>query len=68
MAFSRGLIANAEIWMEMVESRKLTVHTYDEKTASAVISIIKTKYLNGFLEFHADLEKIRLGNQTSLLL
>jgi nucleotidyltransferase substrate binding protein (TIGR01987 family) len=68
IAFSRGLIANAEIWMEMVESRKLTVHTYDEKTASAVISIIKTKYLNSFLELHADLEKIRLGNQTSLLL
>lgn len=68
MAFSRGLIGNAEIWMEMVESRKLTVHTYDEKTASAIISIIKTKYLNSFLELHSDLEKIRSGNQTSLLL
>ena len=33
LAYKRGLLENAEEWMEMVESRKLTVHTYNEETS-----------------------------------
>ncbi|KYK86386.1 nucleotidyltransferase, partial [Aggregatibacter actinomycetemcomitans serotype d str. SA2200] len=31
MAFNRGLIQQGDIWLEMVKSRNITVHTYDEK-------------------------------------
>ena len=66
LAYKRGLISNADDWMEMIESRKLTVHTYDEKTASAISSIIKEKYLSVFLSLHTTLEKLRSGEQGSL--
>lgn len=66
LAYKRGLLANADDWMEMIENRKLTVHTYDEKAASAISSIIKNKYLSFFLSLHATLEKLRSGEQTSL--
>jgi len=66
LAYKRGLLLNAEDWMEMIESRKLTVHTYDEKTAAAISSIIKKKYLSIFLSLHDTLEKFRSNEQTSL--
>lgn len=66
LAYKRGLLLNAEDWMEMIESRKLTVHTNDEKTAAAISSIIKKKYLSIFLSLHDTLEKFRSNEQTSL--
>lgn len=32
-AFQSGLITDGETWFDMIESRKLTSHTYDEETA-----------------------------------
>ena len=66
LAYKRGLLTNAEEWMEMIESRKLTVHTYDEKTASAISSLIKEKYFDMLLNLHITMERIRSGEQTSL--
>ena len=31
--FAAGLIPNAEAWLDMLEKRNLSSHTYDEKTA-----------------------------------
>jgi nucleotidyltransferase substrate binding protein (TIGR01987 family) len=33
MAFKRGMIEDGETWMDMITSRTLTVHTYDEELA-----------------------------------
>ena len=30
VAFRRGLISDADVWMKMIKSRTLTVHTYNE--------------------------------------
>jgi nucleotidyltransferase substrate binding protein (TIGR01987 family) len=39
-AYKAGLINNGEVWMEMVQSRNLTSHTYNEETATTVLSAI----------------------------
>lgn len=47
-AFKEGIIVNGEIWMDMVEKRNLTPHTYDEETAKQVVSTICQTYFNEF--------------------
>lgn len=49
-AFRAGLIENGEAWMNMITSRNLTSHTYDEATAEKIVSIIRDSY---FAEFSA---------------
>lgn len=56
-AFKTGLIENGEIWMDMINSRNLTSHTYDETTASQIVSAIRNIY---FAEFEA--LRIKLDN------
>jgi len=50
LAFSKGLIENGQIWMDMIESRQLSSHTYNEDTADAIAALIINKY---FAEFEA---------------
>lgn len=37
LAFKRGLIENGQAWIDMVDSRIQTAHTYDKNTALAVV-------------------------------
>ncbi len=39
-AFQSGLISNGEVWMDMIRSRNLTSHTYDEVLAQKVVQQI----------------------------
>jgi nucleotidyltransferase substrate binding protein (TIGR01987 family) len=55
-AFKAGLIENGEVWMDMIQSRNLTSHTYDETTAAQIVSAIRNSY---FAEFEA--LRIKLG-------
>lgn len=57
MAFQRGLIFDGASWMDMIESRKLTVHTYDEKTASIVEDEIMKVYYPLFNQLKQRLQK-----------
>lgn len=47
-AFRQGLLANGEIWMEMIRSRSLTSHTYNEEVATAIAGAIRDVYLVEF--------------------
>lgn len=47
-AFKLGIIENGEAWMQMIKSRNLTSHTYDEGRADGIIMLIKDIY---FAEF-----------------
>lgn len=51
-AFKRGVIENGEIWMEMIKSRNLSNHTYNEETAKQLISQIPV-YYNEFVKLQA---------------
>lgn len=43
-AFAMGIIENANPWFDMVESRNLTSHVYDEDTEADIIDKIITTY------------------------
>lgn len=43
-AFQSGYIQNAEDWIQALNDRNLTTHTYDELIAAKVISDINEKY------------------------
>lgn len=40
IAFERGVISNTEIWYDFRDNRNITSHTYHEKSADDVFSII----------------------------
>lgn len=62
LSSGRGLIHNVQDWFDMVDSRKLSVHTYDAKTADEVASDIAETYLGLFIQLQTrlQLEKLRL--------
>ena len=43
-AFRLGLIESGEVWMQMIKSRNLTSHTYDESIADDIIMLIRDLY------------------------
>jgi len=50
LAFQEGLISNGELWMEMIESRNSSSHTYDINIAKQIISAVMSKYFSKFKE------------------
>jgi len=56
-AFKTGLIENGEAWMDMIQSLNLTSHTYDESTASHIVSAILNAYFTEFEAFRIKLDK-----------
>lgn len=52
LAFRRGLIGNGEIWMNMITSRTLTSHTYNEDTADKIAADVTTLYFPEFVALH----------------
>jgi nucleotidyltransferase substrate binding protein (TIGR01987 family) len=58
-AFKTGLIENGEVWMEMIESRNLTSHAYDEATAAQIIAAIRHRYFAEFQALRAKLEDLK---------
>lgn len=49
--FKMGLIEAGEAWMEMIESRNQTSHTYDQATADLIYQRITEVYIKAFIDF-----------------
>lgn len=49
-AFKRGLVGDGEAWMDMIEKRNLSSHTYNESVAKTLVSAIVERYYAAFLE------------------
>jgi len=58
-AFKTGLIQNGEAWMDMIQSRNLTSHTYDEATATKIVSTIRATYFAEFEALRIKLEELK---------
>jgi len=58
-AFKTGLIENGEAWMDMIQSRNLTSHTYDEVIAASIASAVRNTYFTEFESLRINLEKLR---------
>ena len=61
LAFNRGLIENGEGWMQMIQSRTKTSHTYNEETAEEIVSEILNKYYILFKKLYETMDKISKG-------
>jgi nucleotidyltransferase substrate binding protein (TIGR01987 family) len=63
LAFKRGLVENGEAWMDMIKSRSLTSHTYNEETAQKIAQDTVTVYFPEFVALHAKLDSLKeVGN------
>ncbi|MBN2209611.1 MAG: nucleotidyltransferase substrate binding protein [Candidatus Coatesbacteria bacterium] len=62
-AFKIGLIENGEAWMDMIKSRNLTSHTYDEQVASEIVSAILGSYFAEFGALKATFEELKREQQ-----
>ncbi|MDW0616172.1 nucleotidyltransferase substrate binding protein [Mannheimia haemolytica] len=58
MAFNRGLITQGEVWLEMIKSRNITVHTDDETILTEEFNKIIKAYLPLFIEFEQRVETL----------
>jgi nucleotidyltransferase substrate binding protein (TIGR01987 family) len=51
-AFKRGLIADGDTWMEMINARNRTSHAYDRATAELIYSAILQRFFSKFEQLH----------------
>lgn len=58
-AFKTGLIENGEVWMDMIQSRNLTTHTYDEAMATRIAAAIRNTYLTAFEALRIQLKVLK---------
>lgn len=58
-AFKAGLIVNGDTWMQMIESRNLTTHTYDEATAAKIVAAIIHSYFAEFERLQVKMEALK---------
>jgi len=55
LAFQRNLIEDGETWMDMVRSRTLTSHTYNEEIAKLISTAVSQQYFQQFVKLHEKL-------------
>lgn len=65
-AFSLNLLANGELWMDMIKSRIKTSHTYNEETANEIYLKILNDYYSAFLLFQEIMEGKINGEQQGI--
>jgi nucleotidyltransferase substrate binding protein (TIGR01987 family) len=65
-AFKLQIINNPDTWMDMIQSRNKTSHTYNEETANEIFSKIINEYFPLFLDFRNVMEEKRSGEQRNL--
>lgn len=59
LAFSDGLIGDAEGWRRLKRSRQLTSHTYNSSTAEEIAEEVVEKYYDLFKQLEEKLEKLK---------
>lgn len=61
-ALQLKIIENGEIWMDMIQSRNKTTHTYNEATANEIYTKIIDQYFPLFLAFKIKMEEKEAEN------
>jgi len=57
-AFNKGLITQGEVWMDMIESRNKTVHTYINDILEKEYHLIVTSYYPLLEEFKTEMKEL----------
>jgi nucleotidyltransferase substrate binding protein (TIGR01987 family) len=63
-AFAAGLIENGDTWMQMIENRNETTHTYDEETADEIGEAILSRYVDQFEKFQRRFMRLEREKET----
>lgn len=58
-SFKLGILENGDSWMQMIKSRNLTSHTYDESTADGIVDLIKEVYFEEFEKLLNKMETLK---------
>ena len=61
LAFNRGLITDGELWMQMIDSRVKTSHSYDKEKADEIADAVLHTYYALFKALHSTMGKIIKG-------
>lgn len=56
-AFKLDLIEDGETWMQMIKSRNLTSHTYDEETVEQIVDAILGNYITELEALNTTLQR-----------
>ena len=56
-AYSAGILPEEEIWIEILQTRNMLIHTYDAEKSSETILKIKNEYLPAFQTLKKILEE-----------
>lgn len=59
LAFRRGLIEDGETWMDMLKSRTLTSHTYNEEVAEQIAIAVANRYFPEYVRLHAMMDSLK---------
>jgi len=59
LAFKRGLREDGETWMDMIKSRTLTSHTYNEDVADKIAADILNRYYSEFVALQTTMESLK---------
>lgn len=62
-AFSVGLIREGETWMNMLQDRNRTAHTYNEATAESILANIHNSYFAAFKALEATMSQKALDHE-----
>ena len=53
LAYSAGILSEEEIWIEILQTRNILIHTYDAEKSWETISKIRTEYVPAFKDLKA---------------
>lgn len=56
-AFKNGIVKNGHVWMDMVNSRNQTSHTYSKDIAEQIVVKIKEQYIFAFNELEVTMKE-----------
>ena len=59
LAFKRGLLEDGETWMDMIKSRTLTSHTYNEDVAEKIAADIINRYFSEFVTLQTKMGSLK---------
>jgi nucleotidyltransferase substrate binding protein (TIGR01987 family) len=59
LAFREGYFENGEVWMEMIESRNKSSHTYNADTADSIAKAILGSYIDEFRKLKEMMDRFR---------
>ena len=57
-AFNKGIIEDGEGWMEMIRSRNLSSHTYNQNVAEEIIEKVVNRYHKLFQDFSRHMQAL----------